>query len=143
MAIEVFTELQNLVGGWSGKTSTGQVLKVSYRLIANDTALIETWILVSGQEALTIYHMDGSQLIASHYCPKGNQPRLRLQPGDKDCTYLFEFFEGTNLKTIDVAHQHRFELRLLDRNHFVRSETYCENERDETETISYVRQMKL
>ena len=41
----VFAKLQTLVGEWEGKTETGRVLKVSYRLTANNTVLVETWTL--------------------------------------------------------------------------------------------------
>ncbi len=139
MSIEVFKELQTLVGDWSGETPSGQILKVAYRLVANETALVETWELAPGRESLTVYHMDGSELISTHYCPLGNQPRLRLQPSIEKNKYLFEFLDATNLGNADSAHQHRFELRLIDKNRFERSETYLEKGIEESEAISYLR----
>ena len=76
-----FAQLQTLVGEWEGKTEKGRALKVSYRLTANNTVLIETWTLGPTRESLTLYHMDNESLIATHYCPLGNQPRLRFKEG--------------------------------------------------------------
>ena len=75
---ETFEELKKLCGEWTGTTAKGGAEKISYRLIASDMVLLEAWVLSSGREALTIYHRDGADLIATHCCPRGNQPRLKL-----------------------------------------------------------------
>jgi hypothetical protein len=88
-ARSVFAKLQTLVGEWEGKTEAGRVLKVSYRLTANNTVLVETWTLGPQRESLTLYHMDNESLIATHYCALGNQPRLRLKEGEaRPCSLL-------------------------------------------------------
>jgi hypothetical protein len=135
----VFAKLQTLVGEWEGKTEKGRVLKVSYRLTANNTVLVETWTLSPTRESLTLYHMDNESLIATHYCPIGNQPRLRLKEGGSASVFLFEFVSATNLPKPELAHQHRFEMELLEPNSFARSETYLENGKGEPERIVYSR----
>ncbi len=50
---ETFEELKKLRGEWKGTTAEGGAEKVSYRLIAADTVLLEAWVLSSGREALT------------------------------------------------------------------------------------------
>ena len=134
-----FTQLQTLVGEWEGKTEAGRVLKVSYRLTANGTVLVETWTLGPQRESLTLYHMDNESLIATHYCLIGNQPRLRLKDGGKPSLLTFEFVSATNLPKPEVAHQHRFEMEFLQANSFARSETYLENGTPETERVVYSR----
>ncbi|HWM25755.1 MAG TPA: hypothetical protein VNP98_13110 [Chthoniobacterales bacterium] len=135
----VFAQLQTLVGDWEGKTEKGRALKVSYRLTANNTVLIETWTLGPGRESLTLYHMDNENLIATHYCPVGNQPRLRFKEGGSASLFAFEFVSATNLAKPEAAHQHRFEMEFLDANSFARSETYLENGKGEPERIAYTR----
>jgi hypothetical protein len=134
-----FTQLQTLVGEWEGKTEAGRVLKVSYRLTAAGTVLVETWTLGPQRESLTLYHMDNESLLATHYCPVGNQPRLRLKDGGKPSLLTFEFVSATNLPKPEAAHQHRFEMELLDVNSFARSETYLENGKGDAERIIYSR----
>lgn len=134
-----FAQLQTLVGEWEGKTEKGRALKVSYRLTANNTVLIETWTLGPTRESLTLYHMDNESLLATHYCPVGNQPRLRFKEGGSASLFVFEFVSATNLPKTDAAHQHRFEMELLQPNSFARSETYLENGKGEPERIVYSR----
>jgi hypothetical protein len=134
-----FAQLQTLVGEWEGKTEAGRSLKVSYRLTANNTVLVETWTLGPTRESLTLYHMDNESLIATHYCPVGNQPRLRFKEGGIASLFVFEFVSATNLPKPEVAHQHRFEVELLDARSFARSETYLENGKGEPERIVYSR----
>lgn len=134
-----FAQLQTLVGEWEGKTEKGRALKVSYRLTANNTVLIETWTLGPTRESLTLYHMDNESLLATHYCPVGNQPRLRFKEGGSASLFAFEFVSATNLPKPEAAHQHRFEMELLDANSFARSETYLENGKGEPERIVYSR----
>jgi hypothetical protein len=135
----VFTQLQTLVGTWEGKTEKGRVLKVSYRLTANDTVLIETWTLGPKRESLTLYHLDNESLIATHYCALGNQPRLRLKEGGNASSFTFDFVSATNLPKPEIAHQHQFEIEILQANSFARSETYLENGKGEPERIVYSR----
>jgi hypothetical protein len=134
-----FAQLQTLAGEWEGKTEKGRALKVSYRLTANNTVLIETWTLGPTRESLTLYHMDNESLIATHYCPVGNQPRLRFKEGGSASLFVFEFVSATNLPKPEAAHQHRFEMELLQPNSFARSETYLENGKGEPERIVYSR----
>ena len=134
-----FAKLQTLVGQWEGKTETDRVIKVSYRLTANNTVLVETWTLGPQRESLTLYHMDGESLIATHYCPVGNQPRLRFKEGGSPSVFTFEFVSATNLLKPEMVHQHRFEIEILQPNSFARSETYLENGTAETERIVYTR----
>ena len=135
----VFTALKSLEGEWEGRTEAGRALKVSYRLTANGTVLVETWTLGPTRESLTLYHRDGGDLLATHYCPIGNQPRLRLatdQPGPR---LQFEFVDATNLLSRDVAHQHSFWVELSGADTLVRSETYVEKGEEGTEVVTFKR----
>jgi hypothetical protein len=86
--------------------------------------LLEEWVLSSGRQALTIYHRDGDDLIATHYCPRGNQPRLKLTSASTEKGFFFEFVSATNLPDIDATHQHRFEIQIHGPDSFTRGETY-------------------
>ena len=121
---KTFEELKKLCGEWKGTTAEGGVEKVSYRLIAADTVLLEAWVLSSGREALTVYHKDGDDLIATHYCPRGNQPRLKLASASTEKGFFFEFISATNLPDAEATHQHRFEIQILGPDAFMRGETY-------------------
>lgn len=126
-AADAFKQLTSLNGDWEGKFPDGRSHTVSYRLTASCSVLVETWTLGPNRESMTLYSIDGSHLIATHYCPQGNQPRLRLVQGNDSTKLSFEFLDGSNLQVQGKAHQHAFWLRIDGPNSFTRSETYVEN----------------
>lgn len=136
---EAFRKLKSLTGQWKGKTKSGRQFQVSYHVIANDSVLVESWTLGPGKEALTLYHMDGSKLMATHYCPQGNQPRLDFVPGTISNEFIFEFVGSTNLAHLEDLHQKRFEINIESPNLFTRSETYRERGKEETDSVEYTR----
>lgn len=126
-AADAFKQLTSLTGNWEGKFPDGRSHTVSYRLTAAGSVLVETWSLGPNRESMTLYSTDGSHLIATHYCPQGNQPRLRLVQGNDSTKLSFEFLDGTNLQVQGKSHQHAFRLSIDGPNSFTRSETYVEN----------------
>ncbi|HVF72951.1 MAG TPA: hypothetical protein VM940_15215 [Chthoniobacterales bacterium] len=136
---ETFNELKKLCGEWTGTTAEGRTEKITYRTTANDTVLLEAWVLGSGREALTIYHLDGRDLIATHYCPRGNQPRLKLTSASREDGFFFEFVSATNLPNPEAAHQHRFEIQIHGADSFSRGETYLENGNTDSGKVTYSR----
>ncbi|WP_026802541.1 hypothetical protein [Arenimonas oryziterrae] len=126
-ATDAFGSLTQLVGRWEGKFADGRVHSVSYRLTAGGTVLVETWTLGKDRESMTLYHLDGDRLLATHYCPQGNQPRLVLiDDGDPE-TLSFTFVDGTNLQVPGRSHQHDFWIRRTGETTYQRSETYVDN----------------
>jgi hypothetical protein len=84
--------------------------------------------------------MDGEELLATHYCPLGNQPRLQFKRNEPETSVLsFTFRDATNLPDPARAHQHSFWIRILSDASFERSETYVENGEGGSETITYTR----
>ncbi len=70
-----------LLGEWEATVPTGTVI-ASYRLVSNDSALVETFRTPSGRETISIYHLDGERLLMTHYCGQTNQPRLMATHAD-------------------------------------------------------------
>jgi hypothetical protein len=136
---QVFQHLKELVGDWQATGKNGKPFRVSYRLAARDTVLVESWLLGPGRETLTLYHMDKDDLLATHYCALGNQPRLRLKAPSTAGVFAFEFVSATNLADSKAAHQQRIEIRIRNADNVVRSETYVENGKGESEEIEFRR----
>ena len=129
-AVNAFKQLNVLIGEWEGKFDDGRVHRVTYRLSARGHALVETWALPAKSgptsESITIYHLDGDKLIADHYCPQGNVPRLEMtaMAGDK---FNFAFRDGTNLNVAGKTHQHSFWVQIKSADEYLRQETYVPN----------------
>jgi hypothetical protein len=137
---QTFTRLKSLVGDWQGRTEGGRTFLVSYRLIASDSVLVETWTMSPTRTSMTVYHMDGATLIATHYCPQRNQPRLQYHPKLSGQRLEFRFRDATNLQDPHAAHQHAFWIEISPgAAAFSRNETYVENGEAGSETTTFTR----
>lgn len=132
-----FDRLKTLVGAWRGRRPDGRQIGVTYRLSAGDSVLVETWSLGPGRESLTVYHMNGSVLMATHFCPQGNQPRLRMTAATGS-RFDFTFHDATGIDPGD-AFQHDFWIEIGADDRMTRSETYVQGGESESETIAYER----
>jgi hypothetical protein len=116
-----FDRLKELAGDWriaSPKDeSRNSKIDVRYRLTAGGTALVETLFPGGDKEMVTVYHRDGDQLMLTHYCMAGNQPRMRATPGDVKDELFFEFAGGTNLDAAKDLHMHDYRVRFLGSDH--------------------------
>jgi hypothetical protein len=126
-AARVFARLSALAGDWTGTFDNGRAHRVNYRLSAGGTVLVETWALAPGRESITMYYVDGDDLFATHYCPQGNQPRLRWIPDANSDRFYFSLKDGGNLSVPGGWHQQLMWLKLDAADSFSRSETYVEN----------------
>ena len=136
-ASDAFDHLCTLIGRWEDTTHP---VTVEYRMTANDSVLVETWNWSETHtEALTLYHLHGETLLATHYCPVGNQPRLGLVPSSLPPTLSFEFLDATHLPDPSVSHCVAFWVRLEGDQVFVRSETYEEDGTPEEQQRTYRR----
>lgn len=132
-----FERLKSLAGQWMGHRPDGRPVGVAYRLSAAGSVLVETWDLGPGVESLTVYHLDSGELMATHFCPQGNQPRLRMRQatgGRLD----FAFQDACGVEPGQWL-QHDFWIEIGADGTFTRSETYVLGDDAETETIAYAR----
>jgi hypothetical protein len=103
-----FERLKTLVGAWQGHHTTpdGPAMQVEYRLTGNGTALMERLFAGSPHEMLSVYHLESGELVLTHYCAMGNQPRMKLVAGGKEGDMRFDFAGGTNLDAATSTHIH-------------------------------------
>tara|TARA_R110002094_G_scaffold149544_1_gene138142 strand:+ start:222 stop:662 length:441 start_codon:yes stop_codon:yes gene_type:complete len=135
---QVFRSLCTMLGRWQDTDET-QTVVVDYRMSANGSVLVETWDWPDREiEALTLYHLDAGALMATHYCPIGNQPRLALRSGDAD-KFVFDFVSATNLPDPTTDHNTEFWFRLDGPTSFTRSETYLDAGKLHTQERTYRR----
>jgi hypothetical protein len=145
-ASQRFEALKKLAGEWveAGKDGkpTEKVVS-SFRVTAAGTALEETVFPGSDEEMITIYHLDGDDLILTHYCVLGNQPRMRAEPGGDVNRIVFKFIGGTNLKSNDQERMDHATLTSDGNDHFKAEWVSCKNgETCHQTTISMVRKQK-
>ena len=123
-AIQAFESLKTLVGGWKREGDDGNAFRIDFSTTANETVLIENWMHNGKSHSLTLYHADGDSILATHYCPQGNQPRLRLIPDNSGKEISFELQDVTNLASADASHQHALSFDIITGDEIVRKESY-------------------
>jgi len=111
-----FERLKTLEGEWHAVTPEGDAT-ITYRVAAADSVVVEHLFPGTAHEMLTVYHMDGDDLVATHYCSAGNQPRFKLeQPGESSDRLHFAFNGGSNMAPGD-GHIHEGWLHFIDADH--------------------------
>jgi hypothetical protein len=121
-ASAAFDRLKSLTGSWRNAADPASPLRIRFSTTARGTVLVEEWTANGRPHSLTLYHRDGPRLLATHYCPQGNQPRLILQSAAP--TLRFAFRDATDLDVASESHQHALAFDLTDPARPVRSETY-------------------
>jgi len=114
-----------LVAGEDGKP-TDQVASI-IKVTASGSAVHETLFPGQPQEMISIYTVDGPDLIMTHYCVLGNQPRMKADPNSSANQILFQFTGGANLDPKKDKHMHEATLTIVDDDHIEVNGTGWEN----------------
>ena len=114
-------KLKTLVGTWvvsdkDGKP-TEEVMSV-IKLTAGGSAIHETLFPGQPHEMISIYTADGPDLLMTHYCVLGNQPRMKASTKSLSNKLNFEFVGGTNLDPKKDKHMHAATLTIVDADHY-------------------------
>jgi hypothetical protein len=135
-----YARLRTLTGEWEADTSMGKS-HLTYELIAGGTALVERESIGNMHAMETVYHLDGSRLMLTHYCMAGNQPRMQARVFNPDNGELrFEFLDATNLASPAAGHMHNATFHFVDEKHLVTEWQFFENGKvKNTESAQYVR----
>ncbi len=114
-----FERLKGLAGEWTGTVvaKDGPPAQVRFELISAKTAVMETQFPGTEHEMRSVYHLDGTALVLTHYCAMGNQPRMKLAMASKPNELVFDFAGGANLDPAKDAHVHSGRMVLLDDDH--------------------------
>ena len=124
----VFEQLKSLAGTWRGEPvgegveaseaeKVGEVIH-EFRVSAAGTVVMETMNPGTDHEMINMYHVDGDDLVLTHYCAGGNQPTMRLDRQRSTADKLvFDFAGGTNLDPAVDGHIHAAEITLVDADH--------------------------
>lgn len=128
-----FDKLKSLEGEWRGVRSDGVIVLVSYEITSGGTALVERHAPKDEPEMLTVYHMDGEDLIMTHYCAIGNQPRMREEKTPSlDDDIVFRTVNVTNYSADSEGHMSGLDINFSDHDHLKQTWTWRSSEGKET-----------
>jgi hypothetical protein len=115
-ALEPF---KGLAGKWVGKMGSGSESHdavVTYKVTSNGSAVVETIDPGGAHEMVTVIHPDGDELVLTHYCAIGNQPRMRTSGKSDGKNVKFAFVDATNLKSPNDMHMHDVAFEFVDKD---------------------------
>jgi hypothetical protein len=133
-----FAQLKSLTGSWQGKNSLGEPVKVSYRPTAGGSALLSE-ITGHDEDMVTMFHVDGSRLLMTHYCAAGNQPRMVATISPDGKTVSFNFLDATNLDSPQSGHMHHVVFTMVDANHHNEEWDFLQDGKELRETFNLTR----
>ena len=109
-----------LEGEWIGThvnhEGKEEQLKLVYRNVSGDTAVEERIFAGTPKEMITMYHGNGGdQVLMTHYCALGNQPRLQLEESDGK-QFAFSYLDGVGIDRETTGHMGRMKMTVVDTN---------------------------
>lgn len=131
--------MKSLVGEWEGLTEEEKV-SISYRLVSDGTALMETLVHAGESEMVTIYTADGDRVALTHYCNENNQPRMQSGPINASPEELaYAFVGGTNMAGPATPHMHNLVVSFEGEDRFTQKWTWRDKEKEMTTTFHFKR----
>jgi len=135
-------KLKSLAGDWEATTADGKgITKVSFKETAGGSGIVETQTHgAEGGEMLTVYSVDGDDVMLTHFCLAGNAPRMKAAKASADGRMLdFVFMDATNLAKPADGHMSHLKIVFLDSDHFVEEWTWTENGKSDPKKIQFSR----
>ncbi|MBP8062346.1 MAG: hypothetical protein KAY29_00600 [Brevundimonas sp.] len=126
-----FEKVAALAGEW--RVQERPSLRIVFERTAGGSVIIERWMVGQRVHSLTVYHLDGERLIATHYCPQGNQPRLASTTAGS-AGVSFAFLDATDLDPQE-SFQHDLSFSWNAGGTVSRAETYWGPQGAEEETV--------
>ena len=115
-----FEQIVALTGKWQVREAAS--LRIVFEPTAGGSVIVERWMVGERMHSLTLYHRDGERLLATHYCPQGNQPRLAAST-TADGEIRFAFLDATDLDP-NESFQHDLAFKRHADGSVSRSEVY-------------------
>ena len=115
-----FHMLKSLAGTWTGTAGTDNApATVTYKISSNGHVVTEVLFPGTDHEMMTLYYVQGSDVLATHYCALGNRPQFKLDTGKSSLKELvFAFDGGSGFDPGKDNHIHDAKLGFTSRDKF-------------------------
>ena len=124
-AQKAFNAIKNMPGTWEGQTSEGDTVQVNFKTVSRGSAIVSE--ILGKDDMISVFNLDGSRLLMTHYCGMGNQPRMQANLSPDGKTITFTYVDATNLASPDAGHMQRMVLTVLDENHHIEEWTFVDH----------------
>ncbi len=117
-AESAFDFLKSMNGTWQragGNHDYGVKSPMStFRVSGAGSSVVETIFPNDPSEMVSVYHMDGNDLLMTHYCALHNAPVMKFQKTDKPGEIKFVFKGGTNFDPKVDMHVHEGYFKIAN-----------------------------
>lgn len=130
-------KIKSLVGEWEGYVTEGGqkvTTRITVRLTGDGSAVMHWMGPGTPEEMITMFHMDKSDLLATHYCAAHNQPRMRAVPSSSSEKVAFEFMDGTNIRPGD-GYMRQLTITFVDADHH--NETWGSDDKGKVNSVTF------
>jgi hypothetical protein len=118
-----------------------ETVKVIYKTTAGGSAVESTINAGSPKEMVSMYFLDGSKVMMTHYCMLGNQPRMKLTQFVPGKSLKFEMVDATGMATPTDPHMGALTLLLKDKDHMTEEWVlFSPDGKKESHAFNYVRE---
>ncbi|MBE3100470.1 MAG: hypothetical protein IMZ44_25400 [Planctomycetes bacterium] len=133
-----FEQIKALAGEWEGKVQ-GSPAQTSFRVVSAGSAVMNLLKPENEPEMVTMFHLDGSALMVTHYCSAGNQPRMVAASASNPKVITFTFKDVTNLASPTAGHMRGLVLTMVDADHHTQQWTFRQDGKDQAEVFEFTR----
>ena len=148
-----FEKLKSLAGEWvmesvqegadaKPEKKADEQVAIVYKGISAGSTVMEHLFPGTPHEMVTMYHLDGPDLVLTHYCAAGNQPRMKAEKSDDANKLVFKFAGGTNMDPAKDGHMHDLTLTFVDADHIKAEWTYFEDGKKSDVTVFELKRKK-
>ncbi len=98
------------------KKDAAQTVAV-YKVVSAGSAVQETLFPGTPHEMITMYYLDGPDLVLTHYCALANQPHMKAEKSADESKLVFKFAGGSNIDPAKDTHMHDLTLTFIASDH--------------------------
>ena len=131
-----FDELKTLAGVWKGTVTANppqpdwdnKPVWASLRVTSRGNAIVHemkepgTPDDMTHDDPITMFYLDGDQLVLTHYCDAGNRPRMAAKKSADGKTIDFDFLDVAG--STQYGHMHHAAFTIIDANHHTEDWTF-------------------
>jgi len=124
-----FDKMKTLAGAWEGSMVEGGQSYPTHAVVSvvsDGSAVMQDLAPGTPHEMITMFHTDGSDVLATHYCAGHNQPRMKMVAGNDPKVVFFDFMDGTNIAPGD-GHMQSVKFTFVDEDHHYEDWGYNDN----------------
>jgi hypothetical protein len=113
-----FQYLKKLAGDWSARQANGGAERAqTFEVHAAGRFFLGTTFPGTDQELVSVFHLDGEDLVLVIYDPTGSEPRLKFDPRRSyPGRYYFRLAGGTGFDRTKDRHIHEASIKFLNVN---------------------------